>query len=410
MQFDHRFLTDEYVASPYELYDDLRSTSPVYWSERFEAWILTRYDDVAAVIRDTDHFSNAERLPALLRQLPAQAYQRLSALSSHFSVGLVHSDPPDHTRLRALVSKAFTPRAVEAMRPRIEELVTSLLDEAGPSFDVVEKFAYPLPMIVVSDLVGIPAEDRDQFKAWSTQIFAFIGTGRPDAGTAMASQAALLELVEYFKQLFANKRQHPGDDLLSQLVLVEDQGNRLTEDELLSLCSTFVSAGHETTTSLIGSGARVLLENPDLRADLADDPTLAAPFVEEVLRAESPLQRDLKVAVADVELGGQVIRAGQLVYAMLGAANRDDQHFEAPGRFDIGRTRNRHLAFGFGAHFCLGAPLARLEGQMALAAFARRAGALELVGPQPTYRHDIALRALNGLHVKAQEGALRCAF
>lgn len=405
MNFDHRFLTQEYVASPYGLYDDLRSASPVYWSERFEAWILTRYEDVATVIRDTDRFSNAERIPALLRQLPEQSYQRLWALSSHFSVGLVHSDPPDHTRLRALVSKAFTPRAVEAMRPRIEQLVTSLLDEAGRSFDVVEKFAYPLPMIVVSDLVGIPAADRDQFKAWSAQIFGFIGTGRPDADTAMASQAALLELVEYFKQLFANKRQHPGDDLLSQLVLVEDQGDRLTEDELLSLCSTFVSAGHETTTSLIGSGALVLLEHPDLSAQVADDPTVTAAFVEEVLRAESPLQRDLKVAVTDVELGDQVIRAGQLVYAMLGAANRDAQHFEAPDRFDVGRTRNRHLSFGFGAHFCLGAPLARLEGQIALAEFARRAFALRLVGPQPTYRHDIALRALNSLHVETKEGA-----
>ena len=407
---DEKFLTDEYFADPYSVYAELRRRAPVYWSDRFEAWILTRHSDVAAVIKDTDKFSNAERIPTLLRQLPPDTHANLADLSNHFSVGLVHSDPPDHTRLRALVSKAFTPRSVESMRPRIESLVNELLEEANDEFDIVEQFAYPLPMIIISDMVGIPSSDREQFKAWSSQIFGFIGSGKPDAATAVRSQEALRELVAYFKQLFAHRRRHPGPDLLSQLVLVEEAGDRLSEDELLSLCSTFVSAGHETTTSLIASGALTLLRHPHVASDVNNDANLVAALIEEVLRHESPLQRDLKVAAVDVEISGVEIRSGDLVYAMLGAANRDPAQFDDPDEFQLRRPRNRHLSFGFGAHFCLGAPLARLEAQIALAAVANRACNMKLASDTFSWRHDIALRSLTRLDVEPLNRAPRTMF
>jgi len=402
---DAEILTEAYLRFPYSVYRKLRSTYPIYWSDHFGAWILMRYDDVATVIRDSEHFSNADRIPALLRQLPPSEYGRVDGLSHLFSVGLVHSDPPDHTRLRRLVSRAFTPAAVEQMRPRVAQLASELLAEVGSEFDVVRDFAYPLPVTIISEMVGIPVADREQFRDWSTRVFSFLGTGRPDEKIVIAAQQALLELASYFRQLFADKKARPGEDLLSKLVLIEEEGDRLSEDELLSICTTFVTAGHETTTSLIATGALHLLAHEELRSGIAEDPEDVVQFVEELLRTEAPLQRDLRVATADVEIDGHLVRQGDLVYAMIGAANRDPDHFPEPDVIDPQRDRGRHLSFGLGIHFCLGAPLARMEAQVALTQFASIAGFLELAEPVLQFRSDISLRTLDSLRVRRCGGA-----
>jgi len=395
--------TPDYFANPYPVYDLLRSVEPVFWSEQYQAWILTRYVDVAATIRDTQRFSNARRIPAFLEQLPAEVQDEISPLKRHFSIGLVQSDPPDHTRIRALVNKAFTPRVVEGLRPRIQTVIDQLLEavimRGTHEMDLIADFAYPLPVTIISEMVGVPPADREQYKLWSANIFGFLGTGYPKLEVIRKAQRALLELEDYFRHLFAHRRLYPQDDLLSHLVAVEELADRLSEAELLAMCSTFVSAGHETTTNFIGMGMLALLRNREQLERLRADPLLIKGAVEEMLRYEAPLQRDLKVVSADVEIGGRHLKAGQLVFPMIGAANRDPEQFPAPDKFDIGRLDNRHLTFGSGAHFCLGAPLARLEGQMAIQALLQRLPNLRLASESLEWRQDIALRGLRSLPV-----------
>lgn len=385
---DHAFFED-----PYPIYDALRASAPVQWSERFRAWIVTDYAGVDAVIRDVARFSNARRIPALLQLLPDDVQDEIRPLREHFSHGLVHSDPPDHDRIRALVNRAFTPRVVEGMRSRIEEIVDGLLDRVEPDgrMDLVADLAYPLPVTVICELAGIPVEDHNRFRIWSTEIFGFLGTGQPKIEAVRRAQMALQELETYFLELFRQRRTQPQDDFITALVRLERDGG-LSQAELLSLFSTFVSAGHETTTSLIATGLSVLLAHPDQLARVGADRSLLRPVVEEMLRFESPLQRDMKVSTVDLRLGDQSIRAGDLVWALLGAANRDPARFPDPHRFDAGRTDNRHLAFGLGPHFCLGAPLARLEATIVLDRVLRRLPALRLGSQTVEWRQDYALR------------------
>jgi len=403
-EIDRDFMTEQYLQNPYRFYEILRDREPVYWSDRFQGWIVTSYAAVFEVIRDTERFSNAWRLPALLDQLPPDAQHEILPLRRHFSVGLINSDPPDHSRLRGLVRKAFTPRTVEGWRSRVAALTGELLAAIGDggAFDLVGRLAYPLPVRVITELVGIPSADADRYKAWSETIFRFIGTGSADLPAVREAQAAMLELTEYFRDLFARRRREPRDDLLSALVAVEDGGERLSEDELLSICSTFISAGHETTTSLIGSGVLSLMRHREQLAMLREQPQLIGSAVEEMLRYEAPLQRDLKVATRDTEVEGVMIHKGDLVFAMLGAANRDPDQFPDPHLLDITREPNRHLSFGHGAHFCLGAPLARLEAQIAITSLLRRYPRLRLAQDGVQWRRDIALRSLTGLDVAVE--------
>lgn len=382
-----------FFDDPYPMYADLRASAPVRWSARFQAWLVTDYVGVDAVIRDVARFSNARRIPALLELLPAEVQDEIRPLKEHFSHGLVQSDPPDHDRVRALVNRAFTPRVVEEMRPRIGQLVDGILDRAEPEgrMDLVADLAYPLPVTVICEFVGIPTDDRDRFRAWSSEIFGFLGTGQPDIEAVRRAQVALRELEAYFMHLFQERRERPRNDFITNVVQLEGDGG-LSQGELLALFSTFVSAGHETTTNLIASGLSVLLARPDELRRVRADPSMLRPLIEEMLRFESPLQRDMKVASVDLRLGDQDIRAGELVWAMLGAANRDPARFHDPDRFDAGRTDNRHLAFGLGPHFCLGAPLARLEAMIVVEHVLRRLPHIRL-GPEPIrWRQDFALR------------------
>ncbi|MBK8021511.1 MAG: cytochrome P450 [Chloroflexi bacterium] len=301
-------------------------------------------------------------------------------LIRHYSQGLINVDPPSHTRLRQLVQQAFTPRAVRHLSGSVEAIVDRLLDEVMPRgrMDVIWDFAYPLPVTVIGALMGLPAEDHHRLKAWSGRIVEFMATPRPASDVLLGSQAALLELQDYFRALFRQRRSEPADDLISGLAAAESEGTRLTEEEAVSTCVTILIGGHETTTNLIASGLLTLIRNADQFQRLRDQPELTASAIEEMLRYEGPFQRNRRIATTDLTLSGQIIRKGDLVMQMLGAANRDPSHFPDPDRFDISRSPNRHVAFGYGPHFCLGASLARMEATIAFRALAQRLDAVEL--------------------------------
>ncbi len=307
------------------------------------------------------------------------------------------ADPPDHTRLRTLVQKAFTPRMVERLRPRIETLVEEALNAAGErgGMDLVADLAYPLPVTVIAELLGVPVEDRAAFRRWSDALVGALDPVAP-ANRRGAVLAARDALHAYLRQVIAERRADPRDDLISRLVEAEEQGDRLSGPELLAMGVLLLVAGHETTVNLISNGVNALLNHPDQLARLHREPELIEPAVEELLRYDSPVQLTGRVALEALELGGQRVEPGQMVTLMLGAANRDPRVFADPGRLDLGRDPNPHLAFGRGIHFCLGAPLARLEGQIAIGALIRRFPGLRLAGV-PERRPTVTLRGFVSL-------------
>ena len=384
-----------FYQDPYPVYQRLLEEEPVFWSERIGAWLISRYDDVGATIRDTTHFSNRGRFSGVLDRLPPEVRPEFKPLENHFSVGMIGSDPPDHGRLRGLINRAFTPRVIENLRPRVIEIVDDLLDDIGDrdSFDAIAEFAYPLPATVIAIMIGAPPEDRDRFKGWSDGILAFQGTGRTTPEVLGRSQRDLMEMREFLKDLMAKRRRDPQDDLLTRLVEAESAGDKLTEGELLATCVTLLTAGHETTTNLIGSGLLTLLRHPEQLEELRQNPAMMPAAIEEMLRFESPLQRNPRKVPADFEMHGKAIRRGDFVLQVLGAANRDPRQFPDPDRFDITRQPNRHVAFGMGIHFCLGAPLARLEAPIAIEAVLRRWPELKLAQDHVTWREHGLLRA-----------------
>jgi cytochrome P450 len=316
---------------------------------------------------------------------------------------MLFRDPPDHTRLRSLVSRAFTPRVVEAMRPHIQEIVDGLLDrlEGARGMDVIEDLAYPLPVRVICEMLGVPIEDQDVFKEWSADIARSLDASILPAGSEVITrgQESGDALREYFRSLIAVRRKQPREDLLSALIAAEEQGDKLSEPELVATCVLLLIAGHETTVNLIGNGVLALLRHPaELRA-LAADPALIQTGVEELLRFDGPVQRTGRLTNADVEIDGRQISKGSIVAAVIGAANRDPAHFADPDRLDVTRRENRHIAFGFGIHFCLGAPLARIEGQVAIGTLLRRWRTLKLVSDTPEWRESSVLRGLKTLPV-----------
>ena len=378
-------------ADPYPTYHRLRAEDPVHRTP-MGFWILTRYDDVATVLRDARF--GRKGFDELIRDRFGE---------NTFDQAMLFRDPPDHTRLRALVNKAFTPRVIEEMRAKIQKTVDRLLDGVrdARAMDVIADLAYPLPVSVISEMLGVPAEDRDLFRGWSADIArsldAIVLPTEPEV--VERGNAARHALSSYFRALIAERRRRPQRDLLSDLIAAGEQGDKLSEEELMATILLLFVAGHETTVNLIGNGTLALLRNPNQLEALRRSPALIGGAIEELLRYDAPVQRTGRMPNTDVELGGKRIAKGDLVLSLIGAANRDPAHFAEPDRLDLARADNRHLAFGWGIHFCLGAPLARAEAQAAIGTIARRMPALALATPTPDWREASALRGLKTLPV-----------
>lgn len=382
----------EFVADPYPMYHRLRAEDPVHHSP-LGFWVLTRYPDVMAMLRD----------PRLIKE-PIAAFVAARfgmAVPPGLGLSMLDRDPPDHTRLRGLVSKAFTPRALERLRPEIQQIVDGLLDEveARGSMDLVEEFAYPLPVRVICEMLGVPVKDHERFKAWGLDIARGLDAIMlpPDSEVGQRSVSGRRALADYFRGLIAERRAAPRDDMLSALIAAEEAGDKLNEEELLATCILLLVAGHETTVNLIGNGTLALLRHPDQLRKLRERPGLIGTAVEELLRFDGPVQRTARIPSEDVTIGGQTIGKGEMVMPFLGAADRDPTQFPDPDRLDITRADNRHIAFGMGIHFCLGAPLARMEGQIAINTLLARLPKLALATDRPQFRQSLTLRGLQAL-------------
>ena len=383
-----------FVEDPYPTYHVLRSQDPVHRSP-LGFWVLTRYADVIATLRD----------PRLIKE-PIAAFVAARfgmAVPPGLGLSMLDRDPPDHTRLRGLVSKAFTPKALESLRPHIQEIVDGLLDQVQSrgEMDLIEEFAYPLPVVVICEMLGVPVRDHERFKQWGLDVARGLDAIMlpPDSEVGKRSVTGRRALAEYFHELIAERRAAPREDMLSALIAAEEAGDKLDEDELLATCILLLVAGHETTVNLIGNGTLALLRHPDQLRRLREEPALIGSAIEELLRYDGPVQRTARIPSADVTIGGRTIPKGEMVMPFLGAADRDPAQFPDPDRLDITRTDNRHIAFGMGIHFCLGAPLARMEGQIAINTLLRRLPKLALAAQRPEHRQSLTLRGLVSLPV-----------
>lgn len=393
-------LTDEFLQDPYSWYKQMREEDPVYWGEASKQWMLTRWDDVNLVIRDISFgkkFTPGQKA-WYMKLLKPQHFPLLKA-SSLF---MLRQDPPDHTRLRGLVNKAFTPKMIEQLRPHIETISNKLIDqvEAKGQMDLMTDFAFPLPVTVISEMLGVPPQDLHKIKAWSTPItFAFDLGGKVEIGKVFAANKAFGEFIEYLKPIASDRRKQPKDDLISALVQAEEEGNKLSEDELLANCVLLLLAGHETTVNLIGNGVHALLTHPDQLALLKSKPELMPQAVDEILRWNSSVQLVRRVVMEDTEIRGKKLKKGDLLICFVGAANRDPEVFPDPDKFDITRTDSKYLSFGAGIHHCLGWSLAKTEGEIAFKTLINRLPQLQLKTTDVHFRRHPALRGLQELWV-----------
>jgi hypothetical protein len=386
-------------SDPYPLYRRYREVDPMNRAEP-GIWTLTRYHDILAVLRD-DRFSVDPRNVTAFDELREELGDDQSFIENAAGRVLLFTDPPDHTRLRTLVNKAFTPRTVERLRGHITEIVGGIFDDVAPrgEMDVIEDLAYPLPALVICELMGVPTSDRDMFRGWSGEVAPVLDpwTSKEVLDNAVGT---LAKFLFYFMDLVQKRREDPQDDLVSALLAAEEHDDKLTDEQLLALCILIFIAGHETTQNLIGNGLNALLRHPGELRRLRDDPALTKDAVEEFLRYDSPVQLTARSPTADIEVSGTTIPAGEQVVLLLGAGNRDPAAFDDPDRLDITRTKTSVLSFGAGAHFCLGAGLARLEGGIVFDALLGRFPNLELAIDEPEYRETLTLRGLRSLPVR----------
>ena len=397
--FDPRWTND-----PFPIYADLRERAPIRRTE-LGFWVVARHADCLALLRDRRASSDGQN--ANLSRL-TQRFRGELATDDPMAEALLElrpflfRDPPDHTRLRGLVSKAFTPKVVESLRARTQQVVDELLDAAldAGEVDLVDAFAYPLPVQVICDLLGVPPEDQHRFGAWSSALARGLD---PDFLLSQEvvddRRDSVMQFAQYFFELLAERRRSPGDDLLSRLALVEDDGTVLSEGELLSTCILLLVAGHETTVNLIAGGALALLRHPDQFERFRTDPEVTRSGVEEMLRYVSPVQLTGRSLTDDIDIAGVSLEAGDFVMVLIASGNHDAEQFPDPERFDVSRTPNNHLGFGFGIHHCLGAPLARMETQVALSSLVRRAPDLALTVDDVTYKSTVVLRGMEALPV-----------
>ena len=402
---------EAFFNNPYPVYHELRAGGPLQWNPEFcgGAWLLTGYADVAGVLRDL-RFS-VQRAGGWANSSGPEALTELREFKRIFARSLIFADAPRHSRLRQVMNAGFTPAALREAAPQIQGIVDRLLDairtkanetsRATPEefcgFDFMRDFARPLPALVMAGLLGIEGDDRDDFVAWSDDIAAFIGTPTPTLEIARRAQLGLSAMTGYFQRLLPQRRRAPGHDLVSQLVRAEATGGILTTNELLAQCCTLLFAGHETTRNLLGNGMLALLQHPQQWQALRDTPSLLPSALKELLRFDSPVQYTGRRLKADVELHGRLMKRGDLVVPLIGAANRDPARFPDPDRLDLRRNEGTHLSFGYGPHVCLGATLTYLEAEIALRTVMARLPGLRLAGDPPSWGRNAAYRSLNKL-------------
>ncbi len=391
------------LANPYPLFAQMRAEDPVHWSPRLKSWILTRYDDIKRVCLEPERMSS-DRLRPFFASIPSDEARKIGDIMRYLSLWMVFKDAPEHTRLRRLTSKVFHNKSMQAMRPQVETITAWLLAEIGDKteFDFVADFAGPLPCLVIMAMLGVPKSDLVRVKRMSDEMALFIGSSRTSAEKYGTAEAATHEMAEYFRHHIAQRRARPGDDLLSELVHLEDNGDRLSEDELIATFILLLFAGHETTTNHLANGLLSLAQFPGEAAKLRASPDIAAAAVEELLRFEGPSGAQVRVVSRAHALRGKDLKEGERVFVMLNAANRDPQAFPDPDRLDLNRDGVPHLAFGFGMHICLGFPLARLEGQVAFPALLGHFRSIETVGPAPEWINSLVFRGMKALNVSVR--------
>jgi len=393
----YHLLDPEVLANPYPLYHRLRNEDPVHWDPFLHAWVVTRYADVIHVLH---HFS-ANRTPTP-EQLSTMGLAAMNPIAQVMVRQMLFLDPPNHTRLRALASAAFTVRRVERMRSHIQEIMDHLLDAvvSRGRMDLIADFASPAPAIVTAELLGVPVADHQQLKEWSADFAEMLGNFQHNPDRFPRILRSVENMCSYFRSAMQEQRVNPRDGLVSAMMAANVDGAKLTEDEIIANLIVTMVGGQETTTNLIGNGMLTLLRNPEVMERLRADASLIPSAVEELLRYESPSQHTARLAPDDVEMGGRHIRKRQAVIAVMGAANRDPERFPEPDRLDIDRKDNRHVAFGWAAHFCFGAALARMEGQIAFETILRRLPGLTLDTSIPlVWRHNLGLRGLTRLPI-----------
>jgi cytochrome P450 len=388
-----------FLADPFPTLRRMRAKHPVYWHPLLRGWVLTRYDDIQTVTRDR-RFSS-DRADQLANGAPPHMQEQLAVCNRFISLWMVFVDPPRHTVLRALIAKAFTAKMVEGLRPFAERVVDDVLDAALATgrMDIVKDLAGPLPAVVIAKLLGVPAVDVGRFKAWTNDVFALINAPVATEEVITICHRGVVGLLGYFHDLIEARREALGDDLLSLLITVEEQGTVLTEEELVATCAMILIAGHETTTHLISNSVLALLRHPAELETLRAHPELLPGAVEEMLRYDGAAMALVRRALEDVDVGGQRIEAGQFLFCMLHAGNHDPAHFPEPDRLDVRRKEVRQLGLGHGIHYCLGAPLARLETQVALGKILDRLPGLRLAAEQLSWIPSIAIHGVVSLPV-----------
>src|SRR3954470_10107491 len=401
MPFEYRPSDPAVLADPFPLFERMRDEDPAHWSPYLKAWVLTRYDDVKRVCLDAERMSS-DRLRPFFSSLPSPEAGRMAELIRILTLWMVFRDPPVHTRLRRLASRVFHVRSIHALRPNVEALTAWLLERIGekPEFDFIADFAMPLPALVIMDMLGVPRADLPRLKRLSDEMALFIGSARATAGKYERAEAATHEMADLFRVLITARRAKPERDLLSQLVHMEEEGDRLSEDELVAMCVLLLFAGHETTTHHITNGLAALMRFPAQMEKLKTNPALAPAAVEELLRYDGPIGAQVRIVQEPQTFHGRDFKTGDRVFLMMNAANRDERAYRDPDRVDLDRNGPAHLTFGFGAHICLGFPLARLEGQVALPAVLGRWRSTEPAVHHPDWLDSMVLRAMKEFRVR----------
>jgi len=394
-----------FISNPYTIYNFLRITGPLHWTDKFRVgvWLVPRYADVQSGLHDPR--LSSQRSHTLTAALPPESRTEFSAFNTIFSKWMLFLDPPHHNRLRKLLNKEFTPNMIQRMRPRIQQAVDTLLDQTAGKreMEFMSEFANPLPVIVIAEMLGIPSADQRDFQIWSDALADFFGNSTGTVEGAREAQKSLLNLTEYFRALLPERREHKGDDLVSLLLRVEEEGEVLTGEELLAQCTLLLVAGHETTRNLLGNGLLALLQHPDQFAKLKENPSLMPLAVREFARYDSPVQFSGRAVTEDFLWHGKEIKQGQTVLLLLASANRDPEKFHDPERLDISRDEGMPLSFGHGAHYCIGAALAYAEAEIAFTTLLERMPRLSMLEETPVWRANLSFRGLNRLRLAVDD-------